>query len=308
MWGEITNPFPNFNGTTVEVREWISNFIRHIKTDVIAYPCSNYSWSTFAKGVPAGMWPPSWFRERLVSKYKNSYHTSQEQVGPGRTTTKILWSTLINTLRPRQNGRRFADDTFKRIFLNENVRISIKLSLKFVPKGAVNNNPSLVHMMAWCRSGDKPLSEPMMVSLLTHICVTWPQWVKDSSDADVSDQFLINADLQVFAIWEDTKLYKNITTCPIIIQINTLIKIAYILFYWCISPMIFVLCFKFHLSLFLRVQWTVNHHWSSQWLVTKQETSHYLNQWWSISFMHICITKHKCVNKELSSLRKVEVN
>ena len=39
----------------------------------------------------------------------------------------------INTLRPRQNGRRFADDTFKRIFLNENARISIKISLKFVP-------------------------------------------------------------------------------------------------------------------------------------------------------------------------------
>ena len=36
----------------------------------------------------------------------------------------------VNTLRPRQNGRHFADDTFKRIFLNENVAISIKMSLK----------------------------------------------------------------------------------------------------------------------------------------------------------------------------------
>ena len=55
---------------------------------------------------------------------------------------------IINTLRPRQNGRRFADDTFKRIFLNENVRISIKISLKFVPKGPSNNNPALVRIMA----------------------------------------------------------------------------------------------------------------------------------------------------------------
>ena len=84
----------------------------------------------------------------------------------------------LNTLRPRQNGRRFADDTFKRIFLNENIRISIKISLKFVSKGQINNNPSLVQIMAWRRSGDKPLSEPMMVRLLTHICVTRPQWVK----------------------------------------------------------------------------------------------------------------------------------
>ena len=90
----------------------------------------------------------------------------------------ILQDQRVNTLRPRQNGRRFADDTFKHIFLNENVRISIKISLKFVPKGPINNNPSLVQIMAWRRSGDKPLSEPMMVSLLTHICVTRPQWVK----------------------------------------------------------------------------------------------------------------------------------
>ena len=56
-----------------------------------------------------------------------------------------------STLRPTRNGRRFADDTFKRIFLNENVRISIKISLKFVPKGPINNNPSLVQIMAWRR-------------------------------------------------------------------------------------------------------------------------------------------------------------
>ena len=91
-----------------------------------------------------------------------------------------LWmvSTTLNTLRPRQNGHRFADDTFKRIFLNENVRILIKISLKFVPKGPINNIPALVQIMAWRRSGDKPLSEPMMVNLPTHICVTRPQWVK----------------------------------------------------------------------------------------------------------------------------------
>ena len=61
-------------------------------------------------------------------------------------------------------------------FLNENVWISIKISLKFVPKGQINNIPSLDQIMAWRRPGDKPLSEPMMVSLLTHMCVTRPQW------------------------------------------------------------------------------------------------------------------------------------
>ena len=86
---------------------------------------------------------------------------------------------LFNTLRPRENGRHFADDTFTRIFLNENVGISIKISLKFVDGGPINTIPALAQMMAWRRSGDKPLSEPMVTSSLTHICVTRPQWVNE---------------------------------------------------------------------------------------------------------------------------------
>ena len=88
------------------------------------------------------------------------------------------WSLLINTLRPRQNGRHFADDIFKRIFVNENIWIPIKISLNFFPKGSINNIPALVQIMAWRRPGDKPLSKAMMVNLPPHICVTRPQWVK----------------------------------------------------------------------------------------------------------------------------------
>ena len=95
----------------------------------------------------------------------------------------MLW--LFNTLRPRQNGRLFTDDTFKRIFLNENIWISIKISLKFIPKGLINNIPALVLIMAWRRPGDKPLSEPMLVKSLTHICVTRPQWVNSLWPSDV---------------------------------------------------------------------------------------------------------------------------
>ena len=40
-----------------------------------------------------------------------------------------------------------------------------------------NDIPALIHIMAWRRAGDKPLFESMMVSLVTHICVTRPQWV-----------------------------------------------------------------------------------------------------------------------------------
>ena len=46
------------------------------------------------------------------------------------------------------------------------------------PEFRINNIPAFVQIMAWRRPGDKPLSEPMMVSLLTYICITRPQWVK----------------------------------------------------------------------------------------------------------------------------------
>ena len=71
--------------------------------------------------------------------------------------------SCINTLRPRQDGRHFPDDIFKCIFFNENVNTSIKISLKFVPKGPVNIIPALVQIMAWRRPGDKPLSKPITV-------------------------------------------------------------------------------------------------------------------------------------------------
>ena len=87
----------------------------------------------------------------------------------------------FNTLRPRQNGRYFPDDIFECILLKENVWIPIKISLKFVPKSPINNIQALVQIMPWRRPGDKPLSEPMLVRLPTHKCVTRPQWVKVSS-------------------------------------------------------------------------------------------------------------------------------
>ena len=89
-----------------------------------------------------------------------------------------IFGYIINTLRPRRNRRHFADDIFKCIFLNENVWIPIKILLKFIPKGRINNIPALVQIMAWRRPGDRPLSEPMIVNLPTHICVTRPQYVK----------------------------------------------------------------------------------------------------------------------------------
>ena len=79
---------------------------------------------------------------------------------------------LINTLRPRKMAA-ISQTMFSNAFSWMKIfefcsRFHWRLFL---------NIPSLVQIMAWRRPADKPLSEPMMVSLLTHICGAWPQWV-----------------------------------------------------------------------------------------------------------------------------------
>ena len=94
-----------------------------------------------------------------------------------RSSADII-ALAVNTLRPRQNSQHFPDGILKYIFLNEVVWIFINISLEFVSNGPVDNIPALVRVMAWRRLGEKPLSEPIVVSLLTHIFVTRPHWVK----------------------------------------------------------------------------------------------------------------------------------
>ena len=59
-----------------------------------------------------------------------------------------------------------AEDISKCIFLNENDRIPIQISLKFVPRSPIDNKPVLVQAVAWRRIGDKPLPELMMVHFI----------------------------------------------------------------------------------------------------------------------------------------------
>ena len=79
-------------------------------------------------------------------------------------------ANAVNTLRPRQMDA-ISQTTFSNAFS------WMKMFEFRLPKVPINNILAMVQIMAWCRPGDKPFSEPMVVSLPTHICVTRPQWV-----------------------------------------------------------------------------------------------------------------------------------
>ena len=74
----------------------------------------------------------------------------------------VVTRLYISTLRLSQNGRHATVDIVKFIFLYENSCILIWIALKCVPKGPINNKPSLVQVMAWHQWGDKSLPEAMM--------------------------------------------------------------------------------------------------------------------------------------------------
>ena len=76
----------------------------------------------------------------------------------------------FNTLRPRQNGRQFPDDFFKCIFFSCMIMFNFDFPEVFAE--------------VCSQESAKPLCEPMMVSLLTHICVTEPQWVNWLAPSD----------------------------------------------------------------------------------------------------------------------------
>ena len=102
---------------------------------------------------------------------------------------------LVDPLTHRSWGKVvaiFQTTIFKCFLLNKNIWILIKISHKFIPKFAINDIPVLVQIMAWHRPGEKPLSERMMVSLPTHICVTRPQWANLEHFAKFSNDFQIN--------------------------------------------------------------------------------------------------------------------
>ena len=60
----------------------------------------------------------------------------------------IVDNTFVNSSPVAERADILADDTFKCIFVNENDRIMIKISLTFVSKGLIDNDSALVEAIA----------------------------------------------------------------------------------------------------------------------------------------------------------------
>ena len=148
------------------------------------------------------------------------------------TNIHLSLFTMFNTLRLRQNGHHFPDKIFRCIFVLRYVWISTKISLKFVPKGQITNSPALVQIMTWCWPCEKPLSEPMMVSLLMYICVIQPQWFKA-----IFEKKFVSCQMPICLLWNE-----NVKSKLAFISYTSISAFSMIIFAF--SMIIFaVLCF-----------------------------------------------------------------
>ena len=113
-------------------------------------------------------WP---FVRRIHRSPVNSPHK-------GQWRGALMFSLICTRINGWVNNGEAGDLKRHRVHYVVTVMIPIEISLKFVFNGPINNILAMVQIMAWRRPGDKPLSEPRMVSLPTYICIARPQWVK----------------------------------------------------------------------------------------------------------------------------------
>ena len=111
----------------------------------------------------------------------------------------ILWQICITNIAPSYYASRNCSARWRLLIrpVGENVRKIIcfivnQISIKFVPKGWIDNKTALVQIMAWPQTGDKQLCEQWWPSLLTHTYVTRPQRIKNIRPSWVDQSTSLN--------------------------------------------------------------------------------------------------------------------
>ena len=146
-----------------------------------------------------------WSLQQLT-KYSGYHRTANSWLKPYFKIPLAKWQAFcsgvnllkqFNTFRLRQNGRHFADDPFKCIFLNETLRILIKMSLNFVPKGPINNIPALVQILAFTDAYMRHSASMSKVVVAAHLVIL--KFPSDNSER-VIDGVMVNLDLWQ-ALW-----------------------------------------------------------------------------------------------------------
>ena len=133
---------------------------------------------------PVWCWTVTWAKWRLINKWtqkQSLVKVNQDIFAFVLSYTVFDMSGVfiqhwILTHWGRDEMDNNSQTTFSNVF--SSMKMFVQISLKLASRDLIKNIPALVQIMDWRRPGDKPLSETMMVSIPTHICVTRPQGFK----------------------------------------------------------------------------------------------------------------------------------
>ena len=160
---------------------------------------------------------------------------------------------------PGQNGHHFADDVFKCNFLDRKAWIFIHISLKFLPKGSINNKSAI------CIGSDNSLALTRRQAIIS----TYDGLSYRPIYASLSFNKLRGRGLIGPWPWFKITVFPCIEVSIIIISlswaswdIGSLLRVVTMFWNICVSES--------------------GQHWFRQWLVAYWTPSHYLNQSWLI--------------------------
>ena len=133
---------------------------------------------------------PIWFKLRIHNSSKTAWNKARffgyivhvwcwlwignKQAKTDEMCIRLVIYSLASPISPAQNVHHY-EDIFKGIFLKGNLCIWIQMSSKFVPRGSVNNEVSLVLVIVWHLLADKPFPEPIMriiIEAIWYYCTT----------------------------------------------------------------------------------------------------------------------------------------
>ena len=180
-----------------------------------------------------------------------------------------------------------ADDIFKCIFLNENDRILIQISLKSVPRSPIDNKTVLVQVMAWCRTGDKPLPEPRLTQFTDAYMRHYRgRWVKIFTCRGQGLICTSHPIIWLLMTWQCKKhqqrywpsyprlfwfqhIFKHMY--QVLCKIASILQMFSNVFSW---MKFFAHQFKFHWSLFFMVQLVTSRFWSVNVACVSRASAH----------------------------------
>ena len=154
-----------------QVKIWIRQALdcricpqQHGHHDLWSYPRTP-AWAATVDPSPTQLKIATEYVLVILQERQQQHHETNRQADRHRYVQVeqchiILWGEKMDRNQHTKQNSCYFTDIFKYILLNENFHTGIEISLKFVPKGPIDNNSALVvQAMAWCPVGGKALYE-----------------------------------------------------------------------------------------------------------------------------------------------------